>query len=303
MRPFLSIALITVGCAGAFAVVRTLPVEKCQILHYGDYLNEQGAIEGCGFEEVDFFDLGALRFPLTTSVQPLNELRVDEPAQVRLQLQTVSGKPVSYEDLAISHTKRLHCMVVDQSGRDYQHVHPQGLGAGGEYLLEFQPRLPGTYHVFLDFVMLETGRRILLAEQVEVTGNEHPLAHPAVDLGQSSDHGDYDLRLSANHDGEFRPNETYEFTLQVTPEGDAPLRFQKIMDSFAHVVAFDADKRGFAHLHPVSADLAYVQQDETTEHPDLRFNFRPDRPGNYIVWAQTKLNDQEIYSAYRMTVR
>ena len=56
-------------------------------------------------------------------------------------------------------------------------------------------------------------------------------------------------------------------------------------------------------MYKRQADLAYVEEEETTEHPDLRFSFRPGEPGDYIVWAQTKLDGQEVYSAYRMQVQ
>lgn len=79
MNRSLQIALITAGCAGVYLVLRSLPVEKCEFLHYGDYVNSEGVIEGCGYEETEFFNMSKIRFPVIATLTPLAEPRIGEP--------------------------------------------------------------------------------------------------------------------------------------------------------------------------------------------------------------------------------
>jgi len=62
----------------------------------------------------------------------------DEPTpgvaqEVTLELLTSGGTPIAPHELAITHTKNMHVMVVDPSLQDYHHVHPQADGLNGQY--------------------------------------------------------------------------------------------------------------------------------------------------------------------------
>jgi hypothetical protein len=94
-------------------------------------------------------------------------------------LKTGSGKPVAPEDLLVTHTRRLHLLIVDPSLSDYQHVHPDSTGKPGEWAFSFTPRLSGTYRVFGDFTPAATGRGLYSSVDVTV-GPALAVAPPVV---------------------------------------------------------------------------------------------------------------------------
>ncbi|HSH09103.1 MAG TPA: hypothetical protein VK995_01855, partial [Oceanipulchritudo sp.] len=170
MSRTVQIALITLVCVGIYFVLRWLPVEKCEFLHYGDYINKEGVIEGCGYEETEFFNMTEIRFPVIAELTPLGDPEVGQPLTCTLTLFTTTGKPIKWEEIAVSHTERVHAMVVDPSLEDYQHVHPQPAGPAGTYVLEVTPRRAGHYKVYLDFIPLTTSKRTLVETGFEVPG-------------------------------------------------------------------------------------------------------------------------------------
>lgn len=292
-RP-VQITLITLACVAVYVGLRSLPVEKCEFLHYGDYVNSEGVIEGCGYEETEFFVMEDLRFPIVPTLTPLEDPVIGEPTTFKLTLFTTTGKPIQWEQIAVSHTERIHAMVVDQSLEDYQHVHPQPAGPAGHYLVEVTPQKPGPYSVYLDFIPLINSRRTLLETDFEVAG-EPGSPRP----GSSLFHKDGNLGFNFHPKSDkVLTGEEVRFQLTVTSDDGSPTRFSPVMDSYAHVVAFDEDGTGFAHLHPQNP---FVEGQDPL-NPDLEFAFLFDKPGYYRVWAQVIVNDRQIFAPFDLIV-
>lgn len=289
-RAKLQIAFISLGCLGAYAAVRSVPVEACDFLHYGDYVNAEGVIEGCGYAETDFFNLDELRFPVTVSMEPQGTLRVGQETTFILSLATMYDRPLRWEDIAVSHTERLHLLVVDPTLQDYQHVHPEPTGVPGHYTVRLTPRSSGNYRAYLDFIPLNTAKRTLASASFRVPpqGEAHSLT-PSLPDG-------YQFTVEAS--APARAGEEYRFKLGIVRADGAPVTFTPVMDAFAHLVAFQDDRHGFAHLHPLNP----FWKDQDPQRPDLTFAFRPDAPGRYRLWAQMILDGQQVFVPFDLEV-
>jgi len=288
------ILLITLLCVGTYVVLRSLPVEKCEFLHYGDYVNAEGIIEGCGYEETEFFVMDELRFPIIPTLTPLEDPQPGIPTLFKLTLFTTTGKPIRWEDVAVSHTERIHAMVVDRSLEDYQHLHPQPAGPAGHYLVEITPRKPGPYSVYLDLIPLINSRRTLLETGFTVPGTaEEPVAGHRLQYRKDNLSFTFVPKQEA-----IRSGEEVRFSLHVHATDNSPTRFSPVMDSYAHVVAFDEAGTGFAHLHPQNPFI----EGQDPYNPDLEFAFLFDSPGYYRIWAQVIVNDRQIMAPFDLQV-
>jgi hypothetical protein len=66
------------------------------------------------------------------------------------------------------------------------------------------------------------------------------------------------------------------------------------MGAFAHMVAFDDEMNGFAHLHPISENVP--SSENTTHTGPLSFGFTAPKYGIYRLWAQIKTTtEKEIF--------
>jgi len=293
-RPLGQITVITAACLATYVAIRSMPVEPCEFLHYGDYISDDGVLDACGFEEADFFDLNELRYAIIPELTPIGDLVVGEPILFKLTLFTTTGRPIPADDIVISHTAKVHALVVDESLTDYQHLHPWAEGPDGHYYFEMTPHQAGDYTVYLDFIPMLNNRRTLLQVPFTVPGpGEAPLAQRRYE----AEAGGYTFNL-AYTEPTFRVGVEDTLTLEVAHPAGKPTRFEPVMDSYAHLVAFAANRAGFAHMHPLNPFI----EDQDALDPDLRFKFRVDEPGHYRVWAQVKLEGEELFVPFDLLV-
>lgn len=294
MRKVFQFGLISIACAATYLGLRSLPVEPCEFLHYGEFVNDQGVIEGCGYEESDFFVMSELRFPIIATLTPLGPLRVGATQQIKLTLFTTTGRPIAWEDIAVSHTERIHAMLIDSSLNDYHHLHPQPAGPQGHFLFDFTPRAHGQYSVYLDFIPLINSRRTLLSATLQVEG---PDAAPQLAHRLSAEDSAFHFKLACLNTERLTGMPLhFEFTAR-RKDGGTPL-FAPVMGSFAHAVAFDTQRTGFAHLHPLNPFIT----GQNPNAPDLRFEFEFSNPGTYRVWVQVILDGQERFIPFDLEV-
>ncbi len=287
---------ISVAFVLLYVVIRNMPVEPCEVLHYGEYMNEAGAVEYCGEEETAFFDMTKVRYPIEVKLQSRGEIAPGQPMIFDLYLHDYLGQGIAYEDIVVSHTERIHLMAVDHSLTDYQHLHPWPAGGPGHFQFEMTPAKTGTYRVYLDFISLLSQRRVLAKTEFDVAGPAEPVR---LQKRTTVTMEDYTFQLKAPGQGSFPVGEESELELLVLPkEGSDAVDFGLVMGAYAHLVVFDEAGTGFAHLHPKNPFI--TEQDPG--NPDLRFSFFPADPGKYRLWAQLMLEGQERFVPFDLEV-
>jgi hypothetical protein len=93
----------------------------------------------------------------------------------------------------------------------------------------------------------------------------------------------------------IRAGQPANLTLSIRRVDGAPVPLLPVMDAFAHLVAFDVQRSGFAHIHPNERDV--------TKAPDPtrpRFTFRVTipSPGRYVIWSQVNMGGSERYAPF-----
>jgi hypothetical protein len=87
-------------------------------------------------------------------------------------------------------------------------------------------------------------------------------------------------------------------TLAVTRADGGEVKLEPVMGALAHLVAFDQQRRGYAHLHPVQTGH------ETDPHqPQLSFVYNTSLPGRYRLWAQVQLDGRERFLPFDIDVK
>jgi hypothetical protein len=81
-----------------------------------------------------------------------------------------------------------------------------------------------------------------------------------------------------------------KFGVTRSDGGEVPM--EPVMGAYAHLVAFDEARSGFAHLHPVEIDLS--QRPNATK-PELSFKITIPKSGRYVIWAQVNLGGHEMF--------
>ena len=190
----------------------------------------------------------------------------------------------------MTHTRRLHLLLVDPTLTDYQHVHPEPGRQRGEWTFEFTPKTGGAYRVFADFTPAATGRGL----------------YASVDLAVAGEAGRAPVETVAGHRFALavapqpaRAGQPIDLKFAVNRDDGGPVALQPVMDAFAHLVAFDPARSGFAHLHPSEQDLTKAPD---AKRPELNFKLTIPRAGRYVIWAQVNLGGTERFVPFEFEV-
>lgn len=295
-RPQLrSLGLITAAALGLYVFMRWLPVGS-DLNHMDFRVTEKGAIEFCDPNSPQFIPVIAAKSPVQLALKGDTAPAVGRPVRFTLTMSTASGKPIGPADLLVAHTKKLHLMVVDPTLNDYQHLHPVPGARPGEWVFEMTPSRPGLYRVFADFTPAATARGLYASVDFTVPGEVARVTRSTNSLWQAAG---YNFELITPP--YFKAGVQSELRFRIFSPGaePKPVPLQPVMDAFAHLVAFDEERTGFAHLHPDQTDLN-LKPDAL--RPELTFKVTVPQAGRYVVWAQVNLGGTEIFAPFWVDV-
>ena len=299
-----SIAALSAVFVGAYFFLRALPDVECGLLHYIEIVNADGEIELCATNHAGFLDLSRLEYPIKAKLSSVSAIAQGESLRVRLDLKTSGGMPIAPHELAVTHTEKMHVMVIDPSLEDYRHVHPEAVGLDGQYFFDFTPALAGTYKVFTEIVPLRSRRQAIALSELEVPGQS---TAPKFERSMVSLVDGVLFELLKVPDI-LETGRDYRLQLHVTdPTGNA-IALESVMGAKGHMVAFDSVGTGFAHMHPVgsvaSVRTAGLSGDGAIDSSDsdLSFMFNVPNPGWYRLFAQIQVKGEAVFGRFDLKV-
>lgn len=295
-RPsIVGICALTLLFGALYFILRALPDAQCGFLHYEEIVNADGSIEFCATNHAGFLDLTRLQYPVEMVISLANESIPGMKQVVTLELFTPGGAPIAPHELAITHTKKMHVMLIDPALQDYHHVHPQADGLNGRYTFEFTPNRAGVYRVLVEIVPLRTRRQVIATGEIAVAG-----ASSAVQFANQTqclvDGVCFNLRVPSER---LRSGSDYRLDLQVSTVDGTVVELQEIMGAKGHMVAFDGAGKGFAHMHPVDSVLAARS---AGIEPELAFFFNVPNPGWYRLFAQVQVKGRQLFGHFDLKV-
>ena len=298
-RPSLAkLALLTLPFVAAYFAIRAAPVEPCEFLHPRTY-NAAGELDYCGPGDSEFVDLTRRSWPVSLALQPLDEIRVGEPCRFQAAIKQFDGSPLGPEDVALSHTEKIHLLAIDPALRDYQHLHPEPDEVHpGVWNFNLTPSQAGSYRLFFDFIPLRSPRRVLLSASFDVPGTS---AKPIAKRSRAYVTDNRRFTVQVADDETLKAGEKARLVFEAKDESGQFLVLQPVMGAFAHLVAFDADRKGFAHLHPFENETS-VEAGQTHSGA-LTFAFRPPTTGHFRLWAQVRTGDREVFIPFDLLVK
>lgn len=290
------IAVITAVALAVFLFFRFIPTGT-NLNHMDFRVSGKNAVDYCDPANPQFIPVIAARSPVKMTLKTEGTPKRGEELRVNLTLVTAGGKPIAPEDLLVMHGKKLHLLITDPTLTEYQHVHPEPTRRPGEWSFLFTPRLGGSYRFFADFTPAATARSLYANADLVVEGVRFTLGYVE---GQSpvgtvtawtAEQGGYRFTLEpASLPVRARQAVDLKFSVKKIDGGVVPL--EPVMEAYAHLVAFDVKRSGFAHLHPMETDLS--RRPDATQ-PTLSFKITIPEAGRYVIWAQVNLAGSEVF--------
>lgn len=293
--------MLTSVFVGAYFVLRALPDAQCGFLHYEEIIHPDGTVELCATNHAGFMDLTKLEYPIRTELSFSSDLVPGQQSEVTMELLTSGGMTIAPYELAQTHTKLMHVMVIDPSLEDYHHIHPQPVGINGQYTFEFTPKLSGNYRFYTEVVPMVTRRQQIAQSRVPVEGAADAPRFTRPTLESVVD----GVRFALSGLPEvLQTNTDHRLELKVASADGGSLELETIMGAKGHMVAFDAEGKGFAHMHPedsIVSARAGLSLDKPTN--TMGFIFNVPNPGWYRVFAQIQVEGREVFGRFDFRVK
>ena len=295
MTPRTQIFLITAVALALYVFVRLLPTGT-NLNHMDFRVEGKGALEFCDPANPQFIPVIAARSPVVATLAADREPARDQAVQFTLRLATASGKPVAPEDLLVAHTRTLHLLIVDPTLNDYQHLHPEPGRRPGDWVFTLTPNRSGLYRVFADFTPAATQRGLYTSADFTVPGS---VARVVRETNTTAQAMGFNFELILPPVLQAGKVADLKFRIETQGREKKPVPLQPVMGAFAHLVAFDEVRSGFAHLHPNETDLSQLPD---TLRPELNFKVTIPSPGRYVIWAQVNLGGNEAFVPFWVDV-
>jgi hypothetical protein len=283
---------ITLGAVSLYVFFRFLPTGS-DLNHMDFRVRGKNAIEMCDPSNPQFISVIAATSPVALTVKTAAAPTAGREVQVTVRMTTANNKPIAPEDLVVMHTRKLHLLIADSSLTDYQHLHPEPTRVPGEWSFTFTPTLGGIYRIFADFTPAATNRSLYANVDLVVAGEQLSTPELAAAMTPSwiGQRDAYRLEL-APATRQIRAGQATDLKFSVTNTGGGAVGLEPVMDAYAHLVAFDTARSGFAHLHPMDADPGVAPD---SIKPTLSFKITIPAAGRYVIWAQLKINGREKF--------
>ena len=301
-KTYLSVALLSGIFVAAYFFLRTLPDAQCGFLHYVEIINEDGEFELCATNHAGFIDLSVFSYPVVTNLVTDGPLQIGVKSRVSMHLENSGGMSIAPHELAVTHTEKMHVMVIDPSLEDYHHLHPTPVGLDGEYTFEFEPARSGKYRVFTEVVPMRSRRQAVALSDLQVLGE---VKSPEFSASSISVVNGLRFELSGLTD-DLRAGRDYRFELDVTDaESSEPAQLETVMDAKGHMVAFDGAGKGFAHMHPLDSVIGARSTPAANLEKDapLAFLFNVPNPGWYRLFAQIQIDGEPVFGRFDLNVK
>lgn len=162
---------------------------------------------------------------------------------------SVGNKMLAEQDLAESHTKKLHFITYDPSLNEFRHAHP--VFDGNFWKVELNLPVNGRYFVWNQGTLLDGTEFSSLTHAAVIDGlPENPIL-PLTDVRKASD-GQTDFELAKT---KIRAGKMVMLNFKVTrSDGSTPI-MEPYLGALAHVIATPAQGTELIHVHPMQGSL------------------------------------------------
>ncbi|BAJ29820.1 MULTISPECIES: hypothetical protein [Kitasatospora] len=174
-------------------------------------------------------------------------------------------------------TKEMHFYAIRADLSGFQHLHPVRAADGG-WTAPLAALAPGDWRMYASFVPgagSGAGTGLVLSRTVTVPGQAEPVPLPAA-AGSTTADG-YTVTVA----GAPRAGTAGELTVTVSRDGQPVTDLQPYLETYAHLTAFHAGDRAFAHLHPEAKAV-----EGAGGGPTLAFHAELPKPGDWRLFLQ-----------------
>jgi hypothetical protein len=223
------------------------------------------------------------RFSLELAASPKTP-KSGEPVDLRLAVRDREKPKDVFNQFERAHEEFMHLVIVRDDLREFAHEHP-ALGTDGAFVLHYQFKSAGEYHLFADVAPRNAGSQVLMTKLKVAGKTSARVAFEPRPATQEIDGLHIELKTDTV---------AVKRTMEVAFTVDPFTGLQPYLGARAHLIAIQQDAVTFVHAHP-----------DESKPSDGNFVFlgRFPQPGLYRIWIQFKRNDRLVTGEFTLEAK
>lgn len=215
------------------------------------------------------------------------------------RLATEDGEAATESDLVLAHSRRVHLLLLSETGDDFRHLAPEPANEPGTYQISFVPSSSASYRAWI--LVIPGATRSTEAHPLRIPGrleSASAAAPPLGELASTSDGLAARLVFPGPGPARLKARSTQTIRVHFSEPGGAPLqRLEPIWNAFAHLSLVSEDFATAAQVHPIGGEL---QSETLRGGPDLAFKIHPPEPGIWWLFVQIRLDGRDRTFPFRL---
>lgn len=225
-----------------------------------------------------------------------SRIEAGKPVPLGFRLTDEAGNPVGGEGLVLSHARRVHLLVIDESGDDFQHLAPEPANEPGTFTAPFVPSRSAGYRGWVLAVPGVTRLPEVLPLRLGAANPGLPAVPPEGENGEllSAERDGLIIRMTSAGTGplRIRAAETQAVRVHVARSDGSPVdQLEPFWNAFAHLTLVSWDLESALQVHPVGGEIL---RDSLRGGPDLAFKLHPPGPGWWRLYIQIRLQGRTV---------
>lgn len=213
-----------------------------------------------------------------------------QETRLTFRLSDKNGEPVGSDDLVVSHSSRIHLLLVDEKGGDFQHAIPESGNEPGTFATTFHPASSAGYRAWVVAVPAATRLTEYLPWTIpgSTAAVSDELRAPEFGAFSASDEG-ISVHLLAGGSGPLRieAGRTNLVRIHVSGAGGEPLRdLEPLWNAFAHLTLVAWDFHAAHQVHSVGGEIL---SPDLRGGPEFSFKLHPPKPGWWRLYLQLRI--------------
>lgn len=228
--------------------------------------------------------------PYSLRIQVPEPIVPNQPVEATLSIiNNATGKPLTPEELAVVHTKKLHLFVVDKSLKDYHHIHPEPTGKKGEFAFSFTPNTAHDYQCFAEYSTMKDGAAHRVEAALPLEKSRRVL--PAITTSNVANQSGLQFEWSAQ--APLRQGEDCMVNVSVRDaKGHIFTGLEPVMGAYAHLVGFSSNGGSMLHCHPLGRE---PQSNSERGVGTLQFHVSPEMAGATQFFLQIHKDGKDVF--------
>ncbi len=204
----------------------------------------------------------------------------------------LTGTAITSDDLQLTHTKKIHLFVIDDSLSHYQHIHPEETAEGG-YAFTFTPETNLPYTLWGE--LKRKNNNVKEHVKVHLPNDMHEEALKPYPLTPSFHAENNVLKAdwnNASYDSLIKGKKS-DIIIHLKKQDGTPISsLDTLMGAKAHMAGFNEQTKQLVHVHPMHGD----------NPSQLLFHIAPEDAGLTKFFLQVQYQGEEMYFPFVMNV-